>query len=67
MAIKLSEFTKVSYKVRGRIVELPYLYQSIKNDRIKGIKYLARFNYEGAIKTKIIGYSKKDNLTKVEW
>ena len=63
MAIKLSEFKKATYKTSGKVVEVPNLYQSIKEDKAKGFKFLARFTYEGNIKTKILGYSKKDKLT----
>ena len=63
MAIKLSDFKKATYKASGKIIEVPNLYKSIKEDKAKGFKFLARFIYEGNIKTKILGYSKKDNLT----
>jgi len=63
MAIKLSDFEKATYKSRTKIIEVPNLYQSIKEDERKGKKFLARFNHEGKIYTKVLGYSKKDNLT----
>ncbi|MDF1877004.1 tyrosine-type recombinase/integrase [Sulfurimonas sp. SAG-AH-194-L11] len=63
MAIKLSDFEKSTYKAKNRIIEVPNLYQSIKEDKNKGKKFLARFNHEGKIYSKILGYSKKDNLT----
>lgn len=63
MAIKLSDFKKATYKASGKIIEVPNLYQSIKEDRLKGFKFLARFTHDGQIKSKILGYSKKDNLT----
>ena len=63
MAIKLSDFEKATYKARGKKVEIPYLYQSIKKDKIKGYKFIGRFSYEGKIYTKVLGYSEKDKLT----
>jgi integrase len=60
MATKLSDFKKATYKAGGKIIEVPNLYQSITSDKKQGHKYLARFNYEGKIKTKILGYSKKN-------
>lgn len=63
MAIKLSDFEKATYKSRNKTIEVPNLYQSIKDDERKGKKFLARFNHEGKIYTKVLGYSKKDNLT----
>lgn len=63
MAIKLSDFKKATYKASGKIIEVPNLYQSIKEDKSKGFKFLARFIHDGRIKSKILGYSKKDNLT----
>lgn len=63
MAIKLSDFTKATYKAGGKVVEVPNLYESIKADSSKGKKYLARFVSDGKIYSKILGYSIKDNLT----
>ena len=63
MAIKLSDFKKATYKASSKIIEVPNLYISIKEDKSKGFKFLARFIHEGQIKSKILGYSKKDNLT----
>jgi len=63
MAIKLSDFEKATYKSRGKTIEIPNLYQSIKEDERKGKKFIGRFFYEGKIYTKVLGYSKKDNLT----
>lgn len=63
MAIKLSDFRKATYKAGGKVVEVPNLYESIQEDKTKGRKYLARFAYDGKIYSKILGYSKKDNLT----
>ena len=63
MAIKLSDFEKASYKAAGKTIEVPNLYQSIREDKQKGKKFLARFTYEKKIYKKILGYSKKDNLT----
>ena len=63
MAIKLSDYKKATYKASGKIIEVPNLYKSIKEDKIRGFKFLARFIYEGKIKTKVLGWSKKDNLT----
>ena len=63
MAIKLSDYEKATYKAKGKIIEVPNLYQSIKEHKTKGKRFLARFNYEGKIYSKILGYSKQDNLT----
>ena len=63
MAIKLSDYKKATYKAGGKVIELPNLYQSIKEHDTKGFKFLARFLHDGDIKTRILGYSKKDNLT----
>jgi len=63
MAIKLSEFRKSTYKAGGKIIEVPNLYESIKSDKIKGRKYLARFRLNDKIATKILGYSKKNGTT----
>lgn len=63
MAIKLSDFRKATYKAGGKVVEVPNLYESIGEDKAKGRKYLARFVSDGKIYSKILGYSKKDNLT----
>ena len=63
MAIKLSDFEKSTYKAKGKIIEVPNLYQSIAEHKNNGKKFLARFNHEGKIYSKILGYSKKDNLT----
>lgn len=63
MAIKLSDFKKAIYNASGKIIEVPNLYQSIKEDKSKGFKFLARFAHNGEVKSKILGYSKKDNLT----
>jgi len=60
MAIKLSEFRKSTYKAGGKVIEIPNLYESIKLDKIKGRKYLARFRLYEKIYTKILGYSKKN-------
>jgi len=60
MAIKLSDFRKCSYKAGGKVIEVPNLYESIKIDKLKGRKYLARFRVNEEIKTKILGYSKKN-------
>ena len=60
MAIKLSEFKKSTYRAGGKVIEIPNLYESIKNDKLKGRKYLARFRYEDKIYTKVLGYSKKN-------
>ena len=63
MAIKLSEFRKSTYKAGGKIIEVPNLYESIKSDKLKGRKYLARFRLNDKIVTKILGYSKKNGTT----
>jgi len=63
MAIKLSDFQKATYKASSRIIEVPNLYVSIKEDQAKGFKFLARFSYDGQIYSKVLGHSKKDNLT----
>ena len=63
MAIKLSDYEKATYKARSKIIEVPNLYQSKKDYERKGKKFIARFFYEGKIYTKVLGYSKKDNLT----
>jgi len=60
MAIKLSDFRKCTYKAGGKAIEVPNLYESIKIDKLKGRKYLARFRVNEEIKTKILGYSKKN-------
>ena len=60
MAIKLSEFRKSTYRAGGKAIEVPNLYESIKTDKIKGRKYLARFRLNEKIYTKILGYSKKN-------
>ncbi len=60
MAIKLSEFRKSTYKAGGKVIEVPNLYETIKTDKIKGRKYLARFKYEDKIYNKVLGYSKKN-------
>ncbi len=63
MAIKLSDYKKATYKSRGKVIEVPYLYQSIKKDKIKGHKFMGRFSYDGKIITKVLGYSQKDKLS----
>ncbi|NOR56506.1 MAG: tyrosine-type recombinase/integrase [Sulfurovum sp.] len=60
MAIKLSEFRKSTYNAGGRVIEVPNLYETIKIDKLKGRKYLARFKYEDKIYNKVLGYSKKN-------
>ena len=60
MAIKLSDFKKVTYKAGGKVIEIPNLYESIESDPKKGRKYLARFRVEDKIYTKVLGYSKKN-------
>jgi len=60
MAIKISEFKKSTYKAGGKLIEVPNLYESIKIDKLKGRKYLARFRVADKIYTKILGYSKKN-------
>ncbi|RUM74893.1 MAG: hypothetical protein DSZ12_04735 [Sulfurovum sp.] len=60
MAIKLSDFRKCTYKAGGKVIEVPNLYESIKTDPKKGRKYLARFRLNEDIKTKVLGYSKKN-------
>ncbi len=60
MATKLSEFRKCTYKAGGKVIEVPNLYESIKTDPKKGRKYLARFRFHDDIKTKVLGYSKKN-------
>ncbi len=60
MAIKLSDYKKATYKAGGKVIEVPNLYISIKNDKMKGQKYLTRFKYDGKIYNKILGYSKID-------
>jgi len=62
MAIKLSDFKKSTYKAGGKVIEVPNLYESIKLDKLKGRKYLARFKYEDKIYTKVLGYSKKNGV-----
>jgi len=63
MAIKLSDFKKATYKAGGKVVEVPYLYQSKKKDKTKGYKFIGRFSFNGKIYTKVLGYEKKDKLT----
>jgi integrase len=63
MAIKLSDFRKCTYKAGGKVIEVPNLYESIKTDPKKGRKYLARFRLNEDIKTKVLGYSKKNGTT----
>ena len=63
MAFRSKDYIKSSYKARGKLIEIPNLYQSIIEDSIKGKRYVARFKYEDKIYTKFLGYSKKDNLT----
>lgn len=63
MAIRLSDYKKATYKAGGKVIEVPNLYVSIKEDETKGFKFLARFMHDGNIKTKVLGHSKKDNLT----
>lgn len=63
MAFNHKEFEKSTYKARGKIIDLPNLYQSIKDDHLKGRKFIARFKHENKIFTKTLGYSKKNNLT----
>jgi len=60
MAIKLSDFRKSTYKAGGKVIEVPNLYESIKIDKLKGRKYLARFRLDEKIYTKVLGYSKKN-------
>jgi len=60
MAIKLSDFRKSTYKAGGKVIEVPNLYESIKSDKTKGRKYLARFRLNEKIYTKVLGYSKKN-------
>ncbi|HIP19752.1 MAG TPA: hypothetical protein EYG70_01355 [Sulfurimonas sp.] len=60
MATKLSDFRKSTYKAGGKVIEVPNLYESIKIDKIKGRKYLARFRLNEKIYTKTLGYSKKN-------
>ena len=60
MAIRLSEFRKSTYKAGGKVIEVPNLYESVKIDKLKGRKYLARFRFENKIYNKILGYSKKN-------
>jgi len=62
MAIKLSEFRKSTYKAGGKVIEVPNLYESIKTDKLKGRKYLARFKHEDKIYSKVLGYSKKNGV-----
>jgi integrase len=64
MAIKLSDFRKCTYKAGGKVIEVPNLYESIKIDKQKGRKYLARFRLDEKIYTKVLGYSKKNKHTK---
>jgi len=63
MAFNSKEYKKSSYKAGGRVIEVPNLYQSIKEDKINGKRFVARFKFEDKIYTKTLGYSKKDNLT----
>ena len=65
MAIKLSEFRKSTYKAGGKVIENPNLYESIKIDKLKGRKYLARFRVEDKIYTKVLGYSKKNGVVAI--
>ena len=65
MAIRLSEFKKATYKAGGKVVEVPNLYQSLKNDSKKGHKYLARFKHNDKIYNKILGYSKLNGVIKI--
>ena len=44
MATKLSDFRKSVYKAGGKVIEVPNLYESIKSDKLKGRKYLARLD-----------------------
>ena len=60
MAIRLNDFRKSTYKAGGKVIEIPNLYESIKIDKLKGRKYLARFKYEDKIYNKVLGYSKKN-------
>jgi len=63
MAFKSKDYEKAIYKARGNIIEIPNLYQSKKEDSIKGRRFVARFRFEDKIYTKFLGYSKKDKLT----
>ncbi len=65
MAIKLSEFKKSTYKAGGKVIEVPSLYESIKIDKLKGRKYLARFRLDDKIHTKVLGYSKKNGTSHI--
>jgi len=63
MAFKSTDYEKSSYKARGKLIEIPNLYQTKKEDTLKGKRFVARFKFEDKIYTKTLGYSKKDNLT----
>lgn len=63
MAFKSSDYEKSTYKARGKLIDIPNLYQSKEADTIKGKRFVARFKYEGKIYTKYLGYSEKDKLT----
>jgi len=54
MAINLQDFKATKY---------PNLYKSIKSDEKNGFKYLLWAKIDGKLHKKILGYSKKDNLT----
>lgn len=62
MAIKLSDFRKSTYKAGGKVIEVPSLYESIKIDKLKGRKYLARFRLNEKTHSKVLGYSKKNGV-----
>ena len=55
MSINLRDFKKVT-KYTG-------LYKSIKETKLKGYKYFARFKLNGKIYKKVLGYSRYDALT----
>ena len=68
MAFKSTDYEKATYKARGKIIEIPNLFQSIEKNKINGKRFVARFRYinnlgESKIKTLFLGFSIKDKLT----
>ena len=63
MAFNSKDYEKLTYKARGKVIELPNLFQTKEEISTKGKRFVGRFKFEDKIYTKTLGYSKKDNLT----
>lgn len=63
MAFNSKDYELSSYKANNKTITIQNLYQTKKEDTLKGKRYVARFRYEDKIYTKTLGYSKKDKLT----